>query len=294
MPCYHPISAFQCADGQVVFVERSRHDVVRSLFLPCGQCVGCRLERSRQWAVRCMHEGSLHESNSVVLLTYADEHLPPGGSLEYRDFQLFMKRLRKRFKDVRFFMCGEYGKDLGRPHFHAILFNVLFDDRVFLKQRPGGPLYRSATLERLWPWGHSTVGDLSFEMAAYIARYICEKVTGDSAPGWYQRVNMLTGDVSELEPEFCSSSLRPAIGRDWFRLFWPEVVQRGEVVSNGHVAKAPKYYDKLMSELAAFEDVEYRRSVKASLLGGENSDARLAVREVVAKARLSLSKRNSS
>ena len=126
MPCYHPWLAYQCLDGSVVSVERKgKGAVVRTLTLPCGQCVGCRLERSRQWAIRCMHEAQLHERNSFVTLTYKGD--VPDEGLRYRDFQLFMKRLRKYAsgQQIRFYMCGEYGDEKGRPHFHACLFGVV-------------------------------------------------------------------------------------------------------------------------------------------------------------------------
>ena len=152
MPCYKPLKAFQCLDGSIVFAELKRNDIVKSLELRCGQCVGCRLERSRQWAVRCMHEASLYKNNCFLTLTYSDEYLPDDYSLHYEDFQKFMKRLRKRFKGlepaayaestdkmkrlrkrlkfpIRFYMAGEYGEQFGRPHFHACIFNFDFSDK---------------------------------------------------------------------------------------------------------------------------------------------------------------------
>ena len=107
MPCFHPLDAWQGSNGDVVFTDNlARNDVIRRLALPCGRCVGCRLERSRQWAVRCMHEASMHMFNSFVTLTYDDDHLPEYNSLNYKHFQDFMKRLRKSHIGVRFYMCG--------------------------------------------------------------------------------------------------------------------------------------------------------------------------------------------
>src|SRR6187549_2683574 len=91
MPCYHPFTAYQLDDGRIVFAERGK--VKRSVVLPCGHCIGCRLERSRQWAVRCMHEAQLHDVSSFVTLTYDDSHLPYHGSLDYTHFQKFIDRL---------------------------------------------------------------------------------------------------------------------------------------------------------------------------------------------------------
>ena len=102
VPCFHPLDAWQCSNGDVVFTDNlARNDVIRRLSLPCGRCVGCRLERSRQWAVRCMHEASMHMFNSFVTLTY-DDHLPEYNSLNYKHFQDFMKRLRKSHNGVLF------------------------------------------------------------------------------------------------------------------------------------------------------------------------------------------------
>ena len=132
MACYKPLRAWQCANGDVVFAELGRFDITRQLDLPCGQCVGCRLERSRQWAMRCLHEAKMHDRNCFVTLTYNNDNVPADRSLNYRDFQLFMKRLRFHFRGVpiRFYMCGEYGEDFGRPHFHACLFGLDFPDKT--------------------------------------------------------------------------------------------------------------------------------------------------------------------
>jgi hypothetical protein len=124
--------AVRMVDGSVKFVSRNKKGVDGTLELPCGQCIGCRLERSRQWAMRCLHESSLYDRNAFVTLTYDDEHLPPGGSLNYPDFQRFMKRLRKNSKSpIRFYMGGEYGESTLRPHFHVCLFGYDFPDKVY-------------------------------------------------------------------------------------------------------------------------------------------------------------------
>ena len=192
MACYHPIPAWRNvsenrSDNRLVFEYHPMRCIgpTPDLQVPCGQCVGCRLERSRQWALRCVHEASLHKENCFITLTYNDEHLPEHGHLIYRDFQLFMKRLRKRTGvRVRFYMCGEYGENFGRPHFHACLFGYNFPDLVRWKAGKS-TLYRSKLLESLWTDGYSSVGEVSFESAAYVARYILKKVTGDDAEAHY-------------------------------------------------------------------------------------------------------------
>ena len=142
--------AVRFSDGSVKFVSRNKAGVEGTLELPCGQCIGCRLERSRQWAMRCLHEASLHDFNAFITLTYSDSNLPPGGSLHYTDFQLFMKRLRKRAgMPVRFYCGGEYGESgTVRPHFHACLFGYDFPDKVFYKKTGSGErIYTSKLLE---------------------------------------------------------------------------------------------------------------------------------------------------
>lgn len=287
--CFHPLQAYRTADGRVVFSELSRNDNVQSLQLPCGQCVGCRLERSRQWAVRCMHEASLYSDNCFVSLTYDDQHLPVGRSLFYPDFQLFMRRLRARFSDcvVRFYMCGEYGDELYRPHFHACLFNVDFPDKVYFKKsESGSKLYRSAVLESLWTKGFSSVGALTFESAAYVARYVMKKITGDRAVEHYGEVDKVTGEVVERVPEFNRMSLKPGIGADWLRLYWKEVAAAGKVVVRGVECNAPRFYMKRLSKLDCFGNIELERSVSARSRFLDNTADRLAVREVVTEARV--------
>lgn len=94
MTCFHPIPAYRDGDGPIQFHDTGKG---RPIEIPCGQCIGCRLERSRQWAMRCVHEASLHDDNCFVTLTYNDQHIPSDAGLRHRDYQLFMKRLRKAY-----------------------------------------------------------------------------------------------------------------------------------------------------------------------------------------------------
>lgn len=295
VPCYHPLSAFRLADGSVSFVERG--DVIRALFLPCGQCIGCRLERSRQWAVRCVHESKLHERNCFVTLTYDNAHLPDDFSLRYSDFQRFMKRLRKEAgKPVRFFMCGEYGEGLSRPHYHALLFGYDFEDKLYFKRAGESVLYTSRRLERLWPFGFSLIGDVSFESAAYCARYCVKKVNGKDADRHYVLLDKESGEViGQRVPEFAHMSLKPGIGKGWYDRYKTEFYQHDRVIVRGAAAKPPRYYDKCARrDLPEFFDgVQMRREERGLRRGVENSDARLVVQEQVTAARLASYKRNS-
>jgi hypothetical protein len=273
----------------------------RSEQIPCGQCIGCRLDRSRIWAIRCMHEASMFDNNCFITLTYDDEHLPFDGSLNKDDWQKFMKRLRKRFKGmqevissdkssfpIRYFHAGEYGDRLGRPHYHACLFNFDFEDKEFFKTVNEQHLYTSKTLQELWPFGFSTIGSVTFDSAAYVARYIMKKIYGDSADEHYSRFDPITGELRRLLPEYCTQSRRPGIAANWYTKFSADVYPDDFVVVNGRKVKPPKYYDsKLeMVDPYLFEDIKHERYVASRKHLDNNTPDRLEVREKVKMASL--------
>jgi hypothetical protein len=291
MACFHPLQAYQCSDGSIIFSER-KGDVVRSLSLPCGQCRGCRLERSRQWAVRCMHEASLHEHNCFITLTYDNDHCPTDRSLNYGDYQRFMKRFRKRFKDstIRFYMAGEYGEKFERPHFHACIFGFDFPDKTLWKRTPSGSLiYRSKSLEDLWPFGYSSVGDVTFESAAYVARYVMKKRTGKGVGDHYETTDFETGEIKDRVPEFNRMSLKPGIGYEWYRQFSSDIYPHDYVVINGRESRPPKFYDKKFADdfPEEFEALQFQRFVDAVDRFDDNTDERLRVKEQVLEAKFS-------
>jgi hypothetical protein len=303
MPCFHPLQAYKTSAGEVVFHESARHDIVRSLTLPCGQCVGCRLERSRQWAVRCLHEASLYTNNCFITLTYSDEHLPSDRSLHYQDFQKFMKRLRKAHRGIdpvegqypiRFYMAGEYGENFGRPHFHACIFNFRFSDQKLWKRTDvGSRIYRSDQLEKLWPFGYSSIGDVNFQSAAYVARYIMKKINGRDQDQHYEFVIPETGEIVKRTPEFNKMSLKPGIGYDWYKEFKTDVYPHDYVVVNGKKVRPPRFYDKKFKaeDPISFEAIEFEREQRARSKYEDNTVERLAAKEKVAKARLRQLKR---
>lgn len=241
-----------------------------------------------------MHEASCHDANCVVTLTYDDAHLPVDGSLEKRAFPLFMRRLRKTGVKARYFHCGEYGEERSRPHYHGCLFGFDFPDKELgPPSKSGADQWVSRELERLWPSGLSTIGTLNFESAAYIARYVTKKVTGSRAEGAYSRVDDATGEVFQVEPEFATMSRRPGIGKAWFDAFSDEVFPADEVICRGHACKPPRYYDNLLEAQSpgALGVLRFRRFVeRPSAL--EGSSARLHVREVCTKSRMSLTPRS--
>lgn len=251
MPCYKPLKGWLGRDGRVTFVASEAYkDTVKEV--ACGRCIGCRLEYSRMWAVRCVHEAQMHEQNCFLTLTYAPEHLPDGGTLVPEDFVKFIKRLRKRLSPHKFsyFHCGEYGDNFQRPHYHALIFGFDFADKRYLKKSGSGhALYTSELLDKVWGFGDCYIGDLNFETAAYTARYAVKKITGDAAAAHYEG----------RHPEYCSMSTKPAIGKRWFDKYADQVYRRDRVVVNGVEQLPPRYYDKLLRRQ---DDVKYQR-VKA-------------------------------
>jgi len=275
MPCYRPLDAYRGLGGGVSF-SRTKSLAI-PIRLPCGRCIGCKLERSRQWAVRMMHEASLHEDNAFITLTFSDEHVPADGSLNVRTHQKFMDRLRKRAgHPVRYFLCGEYGEQLERPHYHACLFGFDFPDRELWSENKGNRLYRSDMLDSLWKFGHALTGALTFESAAYVAGYVTKKITGQAAKAKY----------GDRLPPYGAMSRRPGIGAGWIERFYSDVYPSDEVIARGFPSKPPRYYDKFFEALAPEEAESVRRVRRENRNLEDETRDRLAVREVCTQARL--------
>lgn len=297
MTCYYPLTGYRQDSGKLNFMPSLRvRQGCMPLTVSCGQCIGCRLERSRQWAVRCMHEASLYDDNCFITLTFSPEHCPEDMSLDHTVFQNFMKRFRKRFGEgIRYYMCGEYGEKFGRPHYHACIFNFDFADKQLFKVVNGHRLYISPALSELWPFGYSTIGSVTFESAAYVARYIMKKVTGDAAQRHYLHFDRETGEIFGCrKPEYNQPSRRPGIGRGWIEKFHSEVYPSDEVIVNGFPARPPRYYDGVYEALFPFEmePIKFQRHCDALLHLDDNTPERLKVRERVKLAKIGLLKRN--
>lgn len=242
-----------------------------------------------------MHEASLHAQNSFVTLTYSEQNVPHDGGLQFRHVQLFLKRLRKQFTGIRYYGCGEYGGKFGRPHWHLIIFNHSFTDLTLWKKSSNAQhnLYRSKTLENLWPYGMSAIGSVTFESSAYVARYIMKKVTGDPSNKAYQSVSTITGEVFTRRPEFNFMSLKPGIGSDWWDKYNKSVTARDSVVYDGIQLKPPRYYDKKLKAAnpLRFAEIHEKRMLDFDKKSHDNTPQRLAAREIVTEAKLSKLKR---
>lgn len=289
MSCYTPLTAYYSKDvnpsgkRSLVFDKRASHSGVE-VQVPCQQCMGCRLQRALDWGVRCVHESSLHEVNSFITLTYDNKHLPSDGSLDHRDFQLFMKRLRDKseFK-FKFFMCGEYGERNKRPHYHALLFGCDFSDRKYYKTtKAGDRLDTSVLLEETWRKGFCTVGDVSFQSATYVSGYVTKKVTGEMADAHY----------GDRLPEYCESS--NGIGRGWLDKYRERTYAHDHVIVNGKKMRPPRYYDGLYEIVDAerLADVKRVRVRKARLRTQDTSYNAYKARDTIARQKSSVFERD--
>jgi hypothetical protein len=310
MACYTPLQAWYSKEintsgkRSLVFSPDLALERDQTVEIACGQCHGCRLERSRQWAVRCMHEASLYENNCFITLTFSDDgmkqrfldeksserrkYMDNLWSIDVRDTQLFMKRLRKEFgKGIRFLFSGEYGDLNKRPHYHAILFNFDFPDKELWKIQNDQRYYISQSLSELWPYGHCVIGDVTFESAAYVARYVMKKVTGDQAEDHYQWADSETGEVFPLKPEFVTMSRRPGIGKEWFEKYHSDLYPKDFVTLNGKKYKPPKYYDNILKEVdpLSFDFIYEGRQERVADHRDDLTPKRLKVRADIAQKR---------
>lgn len=286
VPCYKPLHAYRSFEQKTsngkpkIFFSRKDAGFSVPIDLPCGQCIGCRVDRSRMWAVRCIHEASMYENNCFITLTFNEENLNKSGTLLKSDFQKFMKRLRRRFKGfesvvdektgrviypIRYFHCGEYGENFRRPHHHACLFNFDFPDKELWSEKGGNRLYTSEILSKLWPYGYSLIGSVTFQSAAYIASYIIKKVTGERAAEHYMYVNDVNGKVEYYEPEYVTMSRRPGIGYNWFKEYFSDLYPKDFITVDGKKFKVPEYYDRLYDCNKPDDMLEVKKKRKKSL-----------------------------
>lgn len=304
MPCYYPLDAWRghipTKSGKYAF-SFSPIPGQKPMQLPCGQCIGCRLEYSRQWAVRMMHEASMHHSNIFLTLTLDDVHLPRDWSLDKKLWQDFFKRLRKRFgSGPRYFHCGEYGELRGRPHYHACIFNLEVPDKQYLCKRGDYPVYTSKIFSELWKFGLHEIGEFTFDSAAYVARYVVDKVRGerlsvqsDPFESPYVHMDPETGEVFIREQEYVTMSRNPGIGSTWFDKYRKDVYPDDFVLVRGRKCKPPKYYKAKFEALdvnKSFELAQARRDA-AKEREADNTPERLKVREAVMLSRVSKLKR---
>lgn len=297
MPCYSPVTLYKSRLGPdpktgkwpLVGITQGYRD--RPEKVPCGRCIGCRLERSRQWAIRCVHEAQLHEENCFLTLTYRQDELVYGGNqtgtLYPRHLTLFWKRLRKEYGDgIRYFACGEYGSHGRRPHYHAAVFGFDFPDKKLQGSKGGHDYYSSDSLNRLWSHGNCIIGSLTFESAAYVARYIVDKKLGEEAE-FYEKEG--------IHPEFVRMSRRPGIGTGWYEKFQGDLYPHGYAVVRGGIkSNIPRFYANKFdaSNPEEMKELKEKRKDAMAMKWRDNTPERLRVRERVKLAQIQSLQRN--
>lgn len=278
--------------------------------VPCGKCEDCRITYSRDWATRVFHELQVTGLGCFLTLTIAPEHMIKKSftyngkvyapySVYKRSLQLFFKRLRKAtaikkgrkriYQKFRYLACGEYGEKYYRPHYHVCLLGYDFPDKKYWSTSDSGAmLYRSALLEKLWPYGNSTIGEATWKSAAYIARYTLKKRKG---PGSYERIDRETGQYFEVEPEFVLMS--KGIGKDWWLRYRTDTDKDYLIVDMDKTTRVPRYYDKLREkhDPESLEIIKKEREVKAIEYQESDTYERKLARATVKKAQVKQLKR---
>lgn len=279
MSCYHPLKAFPigltlngktdykicsynvdhldwrdrwyCMTSKDTLPMSTKH-VTECIEIPCGKCLGCKLDYSRMWADRCMLEAQYYDHSYFVTLTYDNVHVPRSQYIDDRtgelcdaltlrksDFQKFMKRLRKKYGQVRYYACGEYGGKSMRPHYHAILFGLNLDDLVLYKSSDGMTYYNSPSLSTVWKDGFVVISEVTWATCAYTARYVVKKAKSK---------NKLDYSKFNIQPEFVVMSRRPGIGYQYFEdhdCYDYDYINIS-TPDGGKKIRCPRYFDKLL------------------------------------------------
>lgn len=211
--------------------------------IPCGQCEGCQIDKANDWATRAFLEAQNHTKNAFLTLTYDNEHLNKHRSLCKSDLQKFWKRLRKKIEPqkILYLACGEYGPKTLRPHYHAAVFGYWPDDaKPYKTNEAGDMLYTSQELSKAWGLGFVILGNLTYESAAYIARYVFKKSYG--------------GDLLPIKknktPEYITCSKRPAIAKNFFldKKKWEKIIRNNGILipsrAGTKIKPIPQYFKK--------------------------------------------------
>lgn len=234
----------------------------------CGQCLSCRINHAEMWSERCLLEAQYWSSTLFVTLTYNDKHLPFKGfnpTLRKKDFQDFMKRLRKKLNyKVSYFASGEYGGRSKRPHYHAIIFGLDLPDLQVYKVKKTYNLYTSKFLENVWGKGFCIVGVCNSLTTAYTAQYTLKKskvvkLRGNLADieafmteDLYNQYRIEDHEILKsqglIENEFSLMSRRPAIGKRFFDEHMNDIIENDRI--DGCELNHIRYFDKLIEKVS--------------------------------------------
>ena len=246
------------------------------IFVPCNHCIGCKLDYSRMWATRSVHEAYManyFNDCAFLTLTFNDDmlyHRDNPYSLNKVAFRCFIKRLRKAVmsdygKTFRFMSCGEYGSRRGRPHYHMLIYGFNFPDKyVYSTKIVHGQrifYYRSPFLEKLWKpancdksFGFSIIGLVNYETSAYVARYVTKKL---------HKSNRC---YLNKEQEFLLASRNKGLGYYYLEKFYKQIFDNGYItLPTGFKAPIPRYYYNSLSEIDPQKYYDYTIARQADL-----------------------------
>lgn len=272
MACFHPLPAWRTKNGDVTLSkEKADTELLR---LPCGGCLGCRLDRARQWAIRCKLEAHDHTTSAFLTLTYDDRWLPP--TLQKQHLSRFIKRLREHLRrsaarHVRHFSAGEYGEINGRPHYHALVFGLSTADR--------------RAVDQAWSLGFTHIADLTDAAINYVAGYNSKKIGWRRTDHREERVHPDTGEIYTYQPPFILMSRRPGIGHSARR--WPHS-WRDHAIHKGKPVPAPRYLHSAWEQHATPEDIEaleYEKHIHKINNANNSTAERLKAKEKITEQR---------
>lgn len=256
MKCGNPVLVFVNGDGGRYF----RHfDLTKKEKLPnawqvfnCGKCLHCRKKRSYELACRCVLHASLHKRNCFLTLTYDESQNGYHNNFEYADIQKFKKRLRRKYqhKKIEIFNVHEYGHN-GKKHWHLVVFNHDFADKTLHTTKNGIPLYKSETLQKLWPHGFSSIGDVTEASAMYQSQYM-EK---DFRHGYVT-------DKKSIHIKK-SHSKHSGIGKNYFLKHYKQILKLGYIPVSGKKMPIPRYFEKLAEKMAVQGHSEFNELLQA-------------------------------
>ncbi len=154
-------------------------------------------------------------------------------------------------------------------------------------------MYTSNSLEAIWNKGFTLTGAVTFQSAAYVARYITKKITGPNSEAYYQTLDPRTGEIYTRHIEFIRQS--NGIGKKHLKQFTNDIYAFDHVIlSGGKKVRPPRYYDKLY-EITNPDDlarIKLEREEKALKHAANNTPERLKVRETIQKAKAKRLPRN--
>lgn len=270
---YHPATILK--ESEVPnFIETMKHQTGGGRYgytlIPCGKCIGCRLDYSAEWANRGYCEAKMHENNYFVTLTYDPDHIHIdeyledregftwvnegdwNGNLYPKELTQFIKSLRQKMKrdygddGIRFMACGEYGSKGARPHYHIIFFGLNLPAETFFEPQiiNKNIYYRNKIIEDIWTKGFSNVGEANWNTISYVARYITKKINGEGSEQLYAA----NGKIKE----FMRVSRMPGIGEPYYQKHKDEIYKNGYItiknLEGTHKVTPPTYFDDLFKK----------------------------------------------